>query len=87
MLPVSPGNRGLDLSDARGSVQLLGRSMGSVLKYAPKQRLTHDYRLMTCVSSSVWLPHHIYTGVMNVITFVANRLYDAKVSAPKKCEM
>jgi len=33
-----------------------GGSWGVVLKYAPKQRLTHDFQLMTCVSTSGWLP-------------------------------
>ena len=33
-----------------------GGSWGVLLKYAPKQRLTHDFQLMTCVSSSGWLP-------------------------------
>jgi len=39
-------------------VELLGQVRGVVLKYAPKQRLTHDFQLMTCVSSSGWLPLH-----------------------------
>ena len=30
-------------------------SRGVVLKYALKQRLTHDFQLMTCVSTSGWL--------------------------------
>jgi len=36
-----------------------GGSWGVVWKYAPKQHLTHDFQLMTCVSSSGWLP--LYT--------------------------
>ena len=33
-----------------------GGSVGVVPKYTPKHCLTHDFRLMTCVSSSGWLP-------------------------------
>jgi len=38
------------------SVKLLGGSWGIVLKYTAKHCLTHDFQLMTCASSSEWLP-------------------------------
>ena len=38
------------------SVKLLGGLWEVVLKYAPEQRLTHYFQLMTCVSSCGWPP-------------------------------
>jgi len=39
-----------------GSVRQLGRIMGDCPEIRSEQRLTRDFQLMTCVSSSGWLP-------------------------------
>jgi len=56
MRPVASGSKGLGTPNARGQCEAVEADhKGVVLKNAPKQRLTHDFHLMTCVSSSGWL--------------------------------
>ena len=59
VLPILSGSEGLSIPGAQGSAKL--RSMGSCPKL--KFRLTHDFPLITFVSSSGWLPMYAYSQI------------------------